>query len=565
MSEDPFGGAGREAVVMVRAMLSWVAVLLVGVLLCLPSAAVAASLSMTGYSPPSGSVGTKVVISGTGFRKADIVSFGGTQAAVAGVNAAHTTLTTHVPAFATSGPLTVTDPTTGQTVGLAGSVFQVSRGLFVAPGRAWPGGEVTLAGSGLSPDQTESVVLSRGGQIGEVQTDMNGDFQGSFQVPWNAPSGKGTIGLTDPNDGVISVVLVTDGDWPTFHHDATHSGYQSYETSLTPATVGSLSLKWSYSTGGAVHSSPAVADGMVFVGSDDKKVYALDAVTGALDWSYPTGGAVRSSPTVGDGIVYVGSDDGTVYALDATTGNLDWSYATGGAVRSSPTVTGGVVYVTSTASGVSNEFALDATTGSVIWANQLDTGTPSSITVLGGEFYATQPTPGVIDAFHVSGGITTVDWFDTSRQVFPATPPLVKNLLYIGSYNGLLHAYNASSGAHKWQFDTGDGSEIESSPAVAGGAVYVGSDDTNLYAINATTGSKLWAFFTDVSIDSSPAVAHGVVYVGSENESIYALNASTGAQLWSYTTGRFVESSPAVANGQVYVGSNDGKIYAFGL
>jgi len=70
-----------------------------------------------------------------------------------------------------------------------------------------------------------------------------------------------------------------------------------------------------------VDSSPAVSpDGStVFVGSDDKKVYALIATTGAQRWAFATGGAVRSSPAVSpDGAtVFVSSYDAQVYALNS--------------------------------------------------------------------------------------------------------------------------------------------------------------------------------------------------------------------------------------------------------
>ena len=66
-----------------------------------------------------------------------------------------------------------------------------------------------------------------------------------------------------------------------------------------------------------MYSSPAVVDGVVYVGSNDDYVYALDARSGELRWRYETGGDVDSSPAVVDGVVYVGSEDDYVYALDA--------------------------------------------------------------------------------------------------------------------------------------------------------------------------------------------------------------------------------------------------------
>ena len=76
-------------------------------------------------------------------------------------------------------------------------------------------------------------------------------------------------------------------------------------------------------------SSPAIANGIVYVGSGDQHVYALDAATGALRWSFATGDVVHASPAIADGVVYVGSWDRNVYALDAATGRERWKYTTG--------------------------------------------------------------------------------------------------------------------------------------------------------------------------------------------------------------------------------------------
>ena len=115
-------------------------------------------------------------------------------------------------------------------------------------------------------------------------------------------------------------------------------------TAWLSATTGLL--LWSYTTGGQVQSSPAVANGAVYVGSEDKNVYALNATTGAKLWSYATGDFVHSSPAVANGVVYVGSWDHNVYALHAKTGAKLWSYATGDQIDfSSSAVVDGMVYV----------------------------------------------------------------------------------------------------------------------------------------------------------------------------------------------------------------------------
>jgi PGF-CTERM protein len=64
-----------------------------------------------------------------------------------------------------------------------------------------------------------------------------------------------------------------------------------------------------------VLSSPAVVNGVVYVGSDDNNLYALNASTGAKLWSYRTALWVEANPAITNGVVYVGSDDGNVYAF----------------------------------------------------------------------------------------------------------------------------------------------------------------------------------------------------------------------------------------------------------
>jgi len=104
-------------------------------------------------------------------------------------------------------------------------------------------------------------------------------------------------------------------------------------------------LIWSYQTGGEVYSSPAVADGRVYVGSWDGKVYCFKDNENTLIWSYQTGDRVWSSPAIAGGRVYVGSYDDKVYCFKDNENTLIWSYQTDGFVDSSPAVADGRVYV----------------------------------------------------------------------------------------------------------------------------------------------------------------------------------------------------------------------------
>jgi hypothetical protein len=135
-------------------------------------------------------------------------------------------------------------------------------------------------------------------------------------------------------------------------------------------------------------------------------------------------------------------------------------------------------------------------------------------------------------------------------------------MVFIGSKDNKVYAFNASTGNQKWNYTT-TYDDVDSSPAVADGIVFVGSKDGNVYALNATTGEKIWNKTIGSMGWSSPAIANGKVYVGTKNWKVYALSIADGSEVWSFQTNGSVESSPAILDDALYVGSQDGYLYAF--
>ena len=146
---------------------------------------------------------------------------------------------------------------------------------------------------------------------------------------------------------------------------------KTYQNTRSSLSTGPLepNVKWRYKTGDGVTSSPSVSGGLVFVGSKDDYIYALDQYTGELKWKYKTGAGVYSSPSVSGGLIFVGSFDNYIYALDQYTGKLKWRYNTGGGVWSSPSVSDGLVFVQPDYSVVNENYiyALDQYTGTLKW------------------------------------------------------------------------------------------------------------------------------------------------------------------------------------------------------
>ncbi|HEX7483251.1 MAG TPA: PQQ-binding-like beta-propeller repeat protein, partial [Candidatus Bathyarchaeia archaeon] len=169
--------------------------------------------------------------------------------------------------------------------------------------------------------------------------------------------------------------------WSMFHHDSAHTGYSTSTGPLTNQTL------WKFKTGNSVeYSSPSIANGVAYVGSQDRTFYALDAATGDKIWSCVAGNSIKSIAAVANGVVYFGSLDNNVYALDAKTGNQRWEIKTGNQVYSSPNVVDGVVYIGSNDHYV---YALNAEDGNKIWSFQTSNFVWSSPAVVNGVVYVT--------------------------------------------------------------------------------------------------------------------------------------------------------------------------------
>ncbi len=163
--------------------------------------------------------------------------------------------------------------------------------------------------------------------------------------------------------------------------DASHTHFNPFEQILNPSNVSTLAPAWTYPTVGVVATSPAVVNGVLYFGSLDKSLYALDIQSGSILWNFPTKGAVRSTPAVINGVIYFGSDDHSLYAVDARTGNKLWSFATGNAIESSPAVANGVVYVGSDDHSL---YSVDARTGKKQWSFATGNAITSSPAVVNG-------------------------------------------------------------------------------------------------------------------------------------------------------------------------------------
>ena len=72
---------------------------------------------------------------------------------------------------------------------------------------------------------------------------------------------------------------------------------------------------WTFMTRARVDSSPAAAEGRVYIGSGDGRLYVLDVDTGDKLWEFDTGAPLSASPAIAEGKVVIGSQDGVLYCF----------------------------------------------------------------------------------------------------------------------------------------------------------------------------------------------------------------------------------------------------------
>ncbi len=319
-----------------------------------------------------------------------------------------------------------------------------------------------------------------------------------------------------------------------------------------PAPEGVPDARWQVGTGATTPSSPMVVDGVVYVGTYDRTLLALDAATGTERWRFTTDGAIGGSPAVADGVVYVGDEARVLYAVHADTGEQRWRVDLGDSLyTAAPAVVDGTVYLTSGAGGTA-----PAVVDGIVYAGGDGSASRSPLRV-----HAIDAASGQERWRHAvaADGLFALDattgeeqwYFTTTGPVYHSSPVVANGTVYVGSKDGNVYAVDATTGAERWRFTTGNA--VYASPAVVDEIVYVGSTDGFLYALDAATGEQRWRLETGVVQRSAPAVVDDVVYIVGGNL-LWAVDAATGSERWQVATGGNGEGSPAVVGGTIYVG-----------
>ncbi|MBA7702603.1 Serine/threonine-protein kinase AfsK [subsurface metagenome] len=278
-----------------------------------------------------------------------------------------------------------------------------------------------------------------------------------------------------------------------------------------------------------IYGTPVVDGDLIYVCGYNGKIYAVSWSKRAREWKYPGGEDDFLQPIVGGqvvsgGRVYFGCSDGKVYALDAGSGGWEWEFQTGDKIWSTPAIDGGTLYIGSFDKKL---YALDIITGGEKWS----------------------------EPFETEGTITS-------------TPLVHDGTVYIGSFDRHIYAIDATDGQQIWQFPVEDGAENKpgnwfwAKPVVYNNTIYAGNLDGKVYILNAGTGNEVAdAIDLGSPVTSSPVLGGNSIVVATEEGVIYAIDTATNEKRRLVDLEEKVYAPLFASDGVVYVHTDEDGLY----
>jgi len=328
---------------------------------------------------------------------------------------------------------------------------------------------------------------------------------------------------------------------------------------------------WSYKTKGAIKSKAAISSATIIFNDEAGYVNALDKTNGAIIWQFKMGAEQRldmwdyylSSPVVSDGIVYIGSGDQHVYAINADSGELMWKYKTQGIVHAAPLVHKDKLFIGS----LDGQFyALDKQTGSELWKFRTigDQYFPIGGIQRSASIYNDKVIFGSRDyniyALDIDKG--TGHWNMKERGSWIIATPLVEgDYLYFGtSDTHRFYCMNAVTSEIKWEKPLN--MRVYATAIAHRERVYFACFNGKIYGLNKDTGEEEFVFQTTESqgnysslFKSETHFADGIQLYGEDALEVEQQILKLGAIL----------TTPCIDDGTMFFGDANGYFYAIKL
>jgi outer membrane protein assembly factor BamB len=321
----------------------------------------------------------------------------------------------------------------------------------------------------------------------------------------------------DPARPRSEVVQERIGDWPIFRGNPQQTGVATSKLPEKPEVL------WKFSTKKAIEGTPAIANGVVYIGSFDENLYAIDLRTGNEKWRYKAG-ETKTPAAVHDGKVYIGNLDGVLHVVDAAKGAKLWTYETPNQAE----ITSGVSFI-----------------GNKILFGCVDES-----------LYCLSDKGEKLWTFRVQGGPVL------------ATPAIAQDRTFVAGCDSTLHILDATKGQELSSLDLGG--QIGSTAAVSGDQLFVGTMSSTVLGVDWKQGKVSWSYESEKTKQpfySSPAVTDKVIVLGCRDKHVRALDRAKGTEVWDFVAAGQVDCSPVIVGDRVIVGAKDrvGSLYVLDL
>ena len=312
--------------------------------------------------------------------------------------------------------------------------------------------------------------------------------------------------------------------------------------------------------------TPAIADGVVYVGANDGNLRAIEAKTGKQLWAVATGAEILAEPLVAGGKVYTANGLGIVSAY-TTAGEKEWSFTAGDAVYSAPVLAEGKVIF-----GCNNGwlYAVEAATGKSAWVNKDGTyAIESKPWVWNGKVYfgawdqyvrCVNARDGKLVWRQVGEGSRVAKGAKRYYSPADARPVVAEGTLMIADRNMMLSILNAETGEPASSIKGVSATGISED----GRFVYLRKTNGDLAKID-SSGKEIWHTAASLgAIPTAPTEKNGTVYVCSAKGMVSAIAADSGKALWQYQASPqlFVMCSVACDGANAYLTAFDGTLTA---
>ena len=298
---------------------------------------------------------------------------------------------------------------------------------------------------------------------------------------------------------------------------------------------------WRFDTDGLGAVALAVADGVAYVATHDRRVLALGLADGETLWSSEIGNPVSAAPAATEDALYLGLRDGRLLALGRGAGERWWSRTFDSNITAAPVVKDGFVYV---GLGNGKMLAVDASTGRTLWDHDMDNWIGAA-PVFAGDVMALMSQSGDIHFLDVVTGELRLDY--SIEQLVQSTPGFAGNTLIVATDRGQMLAINAQQVEYL----------LEDRLRLLRTQLYL----WGLQGSRPTPKGEVWRYGVDEEVAlRSPAIAEGTAYVVSEAGALFAVQTESGDILWSYEADARVRARPIATESYVYLATESGDV-----